>query len=195
VAELIHADAADVRAAAAGLSPRFTAAISELSAGTLITLEFRRTWWDRRPRRLVLRSLRAALEQVERRTARTTIVAAALFRDHRVLAARRSHPASMAGKWEFPGGKVERGETPSAALRRECAEELGVSVAVGAEIGRELLASGAVLLLLEARLLPGSPDPAALEHSELKWLSRDDVPNLEWLDTNRRFVAEVTGRL
>ena len=63
---------------------------------------------------------------------RVPVVGAAIVRDGRVLAARRTTPASAAGRWEFPGGKVEPGETPDAALVREVAEELGCTIAVTA---------------------------------------------------------------
>jgi len=61
---------------------------------------------------------------------RTPVVGAAIIRDGRVLAARRTSPAAAAGRWEFPGGKVEPGETREAALVREVAEELGCRVEV-----------------------------------------------------------------
>ncbi len=58
-------------------------------------------------------------------------MAAALIRDGTVLIAQRDHPAELAGRWEFPGGKAERGETPQAALVREIGEELGCRIEVG----------------------------------------------------------------
>jgi 8-oxo-dGTP diphosphatase len=59
---------------------------------------------------------------------RQVVVGAAIVRDGRLLAARRTAPASAAGRWEFPGGKVEPGERPEETLIRELAEELGIAV-------------------------------------------------------------------
>ena len=195
VAELIHADAAQVRGACAALPGGVTAAIAELPAGTLVTLELHRCWWDRRPRRSVLTMLQVAMGGVVSRTQRVTIVASALIQDGQVLAAQRSHPEAMAGKWEFPGGKVEKGETPRVALARECSEELGTRVTVAGEIARADLDTGALLILFETRLEPGAPAPVAREHLELRWVDRDQLGQLDWLPTNRRFVTDVTARL
>jgi 8-oxo-dGTP diphosphatase len=195
VAQLIQTEPGQVRRATAELPRGVTAAIAELSAGTLVTLELHRSPWDRRPRRVVLNSLHRSLAQVVDRTAQVQIVAAALIRDRRVLAAQRSHPPEMAGKWEFPGGKVELGETPRAALIRECAEELGARVTVGDEIGRKTLDTGAVLMLYQVALDPGSVAPEALEHTQLCWADKQHLDELDWLRTNRQFVADVTARL
>ncbi|MET0865989.1 MAG: NUDIX domain-containing protein, partial [Nakamurella sp.] len=62
------------------------------------------------------------------------VVAGAIIEDGRVLAARRTHPPELAGKWERPGGKVRPGESEAAALTRELAEELAVDVVVGDRI-------------------------------------------------------------
>jgi 8-oxo-dGTP diphosphatase len=65
------------------------------------------------------------------------VVAAVIERDGLILAARRVGPPALAGRWEFPGGKVEPGESDVEALVRECREELGVNIAVGERIGPE----------------------------------------------------------
>src|SRR3954464_7513678 len=85
------------------------------------------------------------------RTMPLVIVGAAIIADGRVLACARSEPPEMAGKWEFPGGKVEPGEDDITALIRECVEELGVRVEVGDRVGEDvLLGHGRALLRVYA---------------------------------------------
>lgn len=195
VAQLLSADAAAVTGLVTGLRGRVTGAVAELPVGTLLTLELHRRWWDRRPRRLVLARLAGRLADIERRTERQLIVAAALMVGGSVLVAQRAQPPELAGQWEFPGGKVERGETPRRALARECAEELGCSVTVGEELAREQLPDGALLLLFQVELSPQSAQPRALEHREIRWARPAELAELEWVVTNRRFATEVTARL
>lgn len=195
VAELIPASPEAVGAEVARLPRRITAAVAELAVGTLLTLEHHRSVLDRTPRRLALARLTRRLAGIERRTTRLTIVAAALIRDGRVLIGCRNPPAELAGRWEFPGGKLERGETPSAGLIREIAEELGARIEVGEELGRHQLADGAQLVLLAARLAAGSPEPRPLEHRQLRWASVAELTEMNWAGTNGRFVADLTGRL
>jgi 8-oxo-dGTP diphosphatase len=103
----------------------------------------------------------------------------------RVLAGERSSPAALAGRWEFPGGKVEAGETDQQALVRECREELGADIAVGVRLGPDLpIHSGErVLRVFLARVVAGSP--VALDHARLRWLAADELDSVPWLDTNR----------
>jgi mutator protein MutT len=195
VAELIDADAEDVRRLTAVLPDRVSASIANVPAGTLLTLEARLPWWDRRRRSSVLAVLERTLRAIERQAHRRTVVAAALIDGDRLLVAQRSHPAALAGQWEFPGGKVERGETARAALVRECSEELGCRVMIEQEIGRQSLDDGALFILYQASLAPGSPDPAALEHRQIRWADAAELAQLEWVATNRKYVTDVTGRL
>ena len=135
-------------------------------------------------------------QQVSEARLPRVIVAAAIVADGRVLACERSSPPEAAGRWEFPGGKVEPGETDAQALVRECAEELGVRVAVGDRVGPDVpLAHGrAVLRVFAVRLLDGD-QPRALEHAAMRWLAVDELDSVPWLPADRPIVAELPGLL
>jgi len=195
VAELIQAEPPRVEAACARLPIGTSAVIAGVPAGTLLTLEYRGRWWDLRPRWVVLRGLMRALRRVDETAARTVVVAAAILRRSQVLVAQRNGPAEAAGRWEFPGGKVERGETLPAALARECAEELGCVVTVGAELRRGRSAAGAELVLLRAELADGSAEPKALEHREIRWLTKAALADLDWLPSNEPLAAALAESL
>ncbi|MBO4260600.1 (deoxy)nucleoside triphosphate pyrophosphohydrolase [Streptomyces griseorubiginosus] len=124
---------------------------------------------------------------------RIVVVGAALLDDGRLLAARRSAPPELAGRWELPGGKVEAGETPEAALVRELREELGVDAETVRRVpGEWLLRQPYVLQVFTARLLPGSPAPKPLQdHDELRWLSPDETWDVDWLDQDVEAVRKV----
>jgi 8-oxo-dGTP diphosphatase len=124
------------------------------------------------------------------------IVAAIIIMDGRVLACERSAPPEVAGRWEFPGGKVEPGETDAEALARECAEELGVRVAVDGRVGPDVpLAHGrAVLRVFRVTLLAGDV-PRALEHTAMRWLGADQLSSVPWLPADAPIVAELPALL
>ncbi|WJK44167.1 (deoxy)nucleoside triphosphate pyrophosphohydrolase [Solwaraspora sp. WMMA2056] len=121
---------------------------------------------------------------------RQVVVGAAIVRDGQVLACARAHPPSTAGKWEFPGGKVETGESEIDALVRECHEELGVAVAVGQRLGGDqVLGHGRSVLRVYLASLLGSAQPTALEHAELRWLAADELDQVTWLPADQPIVA------
>jgi 8-oxo-dGTP diphosphatase len=124
------------------------------------------------------------------------IVAAIIIMDGRVLACERSAPREVAGRWEFPGGKVEPGESDAEALARECAEELGVRVTVGERVGPDVpLAHGrAVLRVFRVMLLDGDV-PRALEHTAMRWLATDELMTVPWLPADAPIVAELPALL
>jgi 8-oxo-dGTP diphosphatase len=127
-----------------------------------------------------------------RSTSPRVIVAAVIVVDGRVLACERSAPPEVAGRWEFPGGKVEPGENDEAALARECAEELGVRVAVGARVGPDVpLAHGRAVLRVFAVTLLGGDVPRALEHTAMRWLGPDELTSVRWLPADEPIVAEL----
>ena len=127
------------------------------------------------------------------------VVAAAIVDDlaspRHLLAARRRIPAQLAGRWEFPGGKVEPGEAPLDALHRELFEELGVEVHLGIELpgpadGVWPLNGPYVLRLWLATVTSGHPEPL-VEHDELRWLPRGGWRAVPWLDADLPIVAAL----
>jgi 8-oxo-dGTP diphosphatase len=125
------------------------------------------------------------------RTTPLIIVGAAILADGRLLACQRSEPPEVAGRWEFPGGKVEPGEDELDALVRECQEELGVVIRVLDRVGEDVpLAHGwALLRVWLAEIEAG--EPQALEHAALTWLGPDELDSVSWLPADAPIVAEV----
>lgn len=122
------------------------------------------------------------------------VVGAAIVAGGRLLAAQRAAPADLAGGWEFPGGKVDGGETDHEALIRECEEELGVTVAVGERVGGDWpLGDGLVLRVWFATVVSGTP--IAKEHRALRWLAPDELFDVPWLPGDLPVVRRVREML
>ena len=120
-------------------------------------------------------------------------VVCAILQDERgrYLAAQRAS-GPMAGKWEFPGGKIEAGETPQQACERELNEELGIRVAAGQvvlthhiEIGQKAFE----LLFIEADWKGGQLMP--LEHAALRWVRAEELSGLDWLEGDLPMVEQI----
>ncbi|ONI77372.1 DNA mismatch repair protein MutT [Actinosynnema sp. ALI-1.44] len=119
-------------------------------------------------------------------TGATVVVGTAIVRDGRILAQQRAFPAEVAGMWELPGGRVEPGESDSAAVRRECQEELGIEVSPGDAIGPDVVLPGGKLLRIYCATTEA--DPVAVEHKALRWLNREELEDVEWLPADRILV-------
>jgi 8-oxo-dGTP diphosphatase len=122
------------------------------------------------------------------------VVAAAIVRHGRVLAARRVRPYDVAGGWELPGGKVDPGETPEQAVRREIQEELGCAVEVVRRLdGTASSKPGYELSAYLARLVSGEPIPH--EHDALRWLAPEELTDLGWLPADEPFLDQLCALL
>ncbi len=119
------------------------------------------------------------------------VVGVALFDGDRLLAARRTSPAVLAGGWELPGGKVEPGESDLEALEREIREELGVTIHIGVRVGGDWpLGRDRVLRVWTARLNEGVPRPLE-EHDVLRWLEPGRYDSVAWLEADRPVVLAL----
>jgi 8-oxo-dGTP diphosphatase len=120
----------------------------------------------------------------------------------RLLVARRTAPPQFAGMWEFPGGKVEAGETAEAALHRELAEELGIEVQLGPELDSGnttgwTLNERASMRVWFAELTSGEPRPLE-DHDELRWVSladSDEALGLPWIPADLPIVRALLSRV
>lgn len=121
------------------------------------------------------------------------VAAAILDGAGRVLVAQRSYPPALAGRWEFPGGKLEAGEDERAGVIREVREELGIAVVPGHLVGEVPLPGGLRLRLWTAVVTAGTPYPG--EHSELRWVAAADLSALPWLEPDRPLLPRVADLL
>lgn len=125
---------------------------------------------------------------------RRIVVGAAILRRGAVLAARRTTPPEVAGRWEFPGGKVDAGETPEVALVREIREELGCDIEVGGWLDGDVpIGDAQVLRVAVARLVAGEPQPH--EHDRIRWLTSAELGEVDWLAPDRPFLAGLRARM
>ncbi|MGX9293710.1 (deoxy)nucleoside triphosphate pyrophosphohydrolase [Tsukamurella paurometabola] len=132
-----------------------------------------------------------------------TLVVAAIIVDDlahptRVLAAQRMRPDTLAGLWEFPGGKVEPNESPRRALAREIFEELGTIIEVGDQLphpsGAWPISSKFEMFLYFSAIVDGEPT-AGDSHSELRWVTEETIASIHWLPADADAIEKIRARL
>lgn len=122
------------------------------------------------------------------------VVAAVIERGGRILVSQRGPGVGQAGRWEFPGGKREPGESDEAALARELREELGIAL----EIGPMVWTTGAGPLVLRFFRCPwrGGQRPRPLGSVQFRWVRREDLPSLAFPPADAALVSALAeGRI
>ncbi len=119
-------------------------------------------------------------------------VAGIVLKSETVFLARRRMGGSIGGKWEFPGGKVEPGEYPVEALKREFMEELGVRIHVGSAIGQSEFEHDARQFVVTAYEVELEGEPRTLEeHISLGWFPVESLSEVDLPDSDRGLVESV----
>ncbi len=120
------------------------------------------------------------------------VTAAVIEEKGRVLIARRKPGKHMAGKWEFPGGKIDPGETPEQSLARELMEELAIRARIGEFLCRTFFEGDGVsleLLVYRAERLEG--EPALIVHEEISWVRPEELWGYDLADSDRKVAEEI----
>jgi mutator protein MutT len=125
-----------------------------------------------------------------------TVVAALIESDGRLLVCRRRRRARFELMWEFPGGKVEAGETPEAALARELREELGAASKIGPELYRVQHKYAAMrepieLIFFAARVNPS--EITNLDFEQIAWREPKSLPELNFLPADRELIEKLAN--
>jgi 8-oxo-dGTP diphosphatase len=123
------------------------------------------------------------------------VVAALIMRDGKLLVCQRTRHQTMPLKWEFPGGKIEEGEQPRDALRRELDEELGIQATIGDELARiqhEYPNGG----MVELRFFIVRDYNGELENrifKDIQWAEPKDLPRFDFLEADLTLVTDLAA--
>jgi 8-oxo-dGTP diphosphatase len=123
------------------------------------------------------------------------VVAALIQREDEILCCQRTEHQALALKWEFPGGKIEAGETPPQALQRELEEELGIKAEIGREVARILhtYLNGNSIDLRFFAIDRYENDMQNRIFREIRWVKRSQLPDLDFLDADKQLVRQIAA--
>jgi 8-oxo-dGTP diphosphatase len=123
------------------------------------------------------------------------VVAALILRGNEILCCQRTEHQALALKWEFPGGKIESGETPVQALRRELEEELGIIAQIGREITQVLhmYQNGNSVNLHFYVVERYDNELQNRIFRDVRWVERSDLPSLDFLDADKELVQKLAA--
>lgn len=123
------------------------------------------------------------------------VVAALIVKDGQVLICQRTPSQTMPLQWEFPGGKIEPGETDEAALHRELEEELGIVAAIGRKVAtiRHTYASGGVVELNFYRVEKFTGAVENRIFREVRWAKKEDLPGYDFLEADVALVRDIAS--
>ncbi len=123
------------------------------------------------------------------------VAAALIVRDGKILIGQRKKADSHGLKWEFPGGKIERGESPADALARELEEELGIQAHIGREVVRYTWSypKRATILLMFYRVTDFQGQPQALAFEKIAWEAPGQLPTYDFLEGDVDFVRRLAA--
>lgn len=120
------------------------------------------------------------------------VVAAIIFEDGKVFCAQRKDIGEIAKKWEFPGGKIESGETREVALAREIREELNIDIEIGdliTTVNHQYNTFSITMHAYQAKIISGTIQ--LNDHIDLHWLSKNELYSLDWAAADIPIVEKV----
>ncbi|WP_318616249.1 (deoxy)nucleoside triphosphate pyrophosphohydrolase [Sporosarcina sp. YIM B06819] len=125
------------------------------------------------------------------------VVGAIIENDNKeILCALRGPEMTLPNYWEFPGGKIEQGESKEEALKREIQEELGCTIEVFDHVEDTTYEYEKVIVRLEtfmAKVVSGIPEVS--EHAELKWMTRQELPSLNWAPADVPAIEKLSNTI